>query len=49
MDGVLTEGSRKDLGLRWKEAAGEGLETVLELLDQMIEADIEEAEAWTVT
>lgn len=43
--GVITDESREDLGLRWKEASDGSLETALELLTQMVEGDEEETTA----
>ncbi|MCD8168288.1 MAG: SMC family ATPase [Clostridiales bacterium] len=44
-DGVIPGEERADLAIRWKEAQKGSLEVMLELLEQMITADVEEEHA----
>lgn len=44
-DGVIPGEERADLAIRWKEAQKGSLEVMLELLEQMITADVEEENA----
>lgn len=45
IDGVLTDESRVEMGLQWQEASKGDLETALEFLNQMIDADKEQDRA----